>query len=141
MTAACPPVSLPELLGLSGPLTVVTYGDIPDTVAVTGASKGDAAAAVPATADLALVGPIAGASSDALEHLLGRLINYQVRLIVLFNSALAEPLPASRLRALNFVPMEALQGACAYDATLANQRREWNDSTNWANPEQFRRRF
>ncbi len=142
MTAACPPVSLPELLGLSGPLTVVTYGDIPATVAVAAdAQPGDATAAVPAPADLVLVGHIAGASSGTLEQLLGRLINYQARLVVLFNAALAEPLPVSRLRALNFVPLETPHGAYAYDVTAANERREWNDPTNWANPERFRRRF
>lgn len=89
--------------------------------------------------DLALVRPLGGDSHRAIGMTLARLRDVHARRVLLCPDQLERP-DTTGFIALGFEPRKSpsVDGLVyVWDPALANKPREWNNSQNWANPENF----
>lgn len=89
--------------------------------------------------DVALVRPLTGDHHRGISMLLARLRDVHAERVLLCPDQLARP-DAAGFAALGFEPRKSppVDGLVyVWDPALADQPREWNNSRNWANPENF----
>lgn len=89
--------------------------------------------------DIALVRPHPGDRLSDITAILARLRDVHAGRVVICPDQMAKPDSADFI-ALGFEPRKSPSGdglMYIWDPALADQPREWNDSRNWANPENF----
>lgn len=131
-------------LGYEGELFAL-FGPVENDTDLTPAFESTTASIDPVTlpanlrVDVALVRPLPGDAFRDVSAVLARLRDVHAGRVLLCPDQLHVP-DSSGFMALGFEPQKSpsVDGLVfVWDPELADQPREWNDSRNWANPENF----
>jgi hypothetical protein len=143
-------MSMPQASGLLGSLdysgsAFALFGAFENDTGLVPVFQSPAATVDPATlpaslrVDVALVRPSTGDNERAISVILARLRDVHADRVLVCPEQLERP-DTTGFAALGFEPRKSPSGdglVYIWDPALADQPREWNDSRNWANPENF----